>query len=75
MSTPEQDRGYLWRAAAYSRYAAADGGIYVDLETIGLTRGFPPLMGWIIEPIARRLGRKSVEGSLEEFRKALVEPR
>ena len=37
------------------------------METVGLSRGFPPLLGWLIEPIARRLGRKSIERSLEEF--------
>ena len=30
------------------------------------------MLGWIIEPVARRLGRKSVEGALAEFRQALV---
>jgi hypothetical protein len=29
------------------------------------------MLGWVIEPIARRLGRKSVETSLREFRDAL----
>lgn len=66
-----EDRGYLWRANAFTKYVERDGGVYVELETLGLSRGFPPLLGWIIEPIARRIGRKSVEGSLREFREAL----
>jgi len=37
------------------------------METLGLSRGFPPFLGWFIEPIARRLGRKSIERSLEQF--------
>jgi hypothetical protein len=37
------------------------------METLGLSRSFPPFLGWFIEPIARRLGRKSIERSLEEF--------
>ena len=37
------------------------------METLGLSRGFPPFLAWFIEPIARRLGRKSIERSLEEF--------
>jgi hypothetical protein len=68
---PDEGRGYLWRASAYTTYVERDGGVYLELETLGLSRGYPPLMGWIIEPIARRLGRKSVEGSLREFRRAL----
>ena len=66
------DSGYLWRAHTFTKYVERDGGVYVELETLGLSRGFPLLLGWLIEPIARRVGRKSVEGSLMEFRKALV---
>jgi hypothetical protein len=69
--SPERDAGYLWQASTFTRYIACDEGVYVDLETLGLSRGFPPMLGWIIEPIARRLGRSSVEESLREFRRAL----
>ena len=64
---PGQDSGYLWRAHALTSLIERDGGVYVEMETVGLSRGFPPMLGWIIEPIARRLGRKSVEASLREF--------
>lgn len=62
-----RDSGYLWRADTFSRFVQRDGGVYVEMETLGLSRRFPPFLGWIIEPIARRIGRKSVEGSLHEF--------
>ena len=61
------DSGYLWRANTFTYLAEHSQGLYVEMETIGLSRGYPPLLGWIIEPIARRLGRKSVETSLQEF--------
>ena len=41
------------------------------METLGLSRGFPPLLQWFIEPVARRLGRRSVELSLQEFHSAV----
>jgi len=68
----EDSHGYLWRANTFTSYLERGGGLYVTIETLGLSRRFPPLLGWIIEPIARRLGRKSVEGSLREFREALI---
>lgn len=68
----DQGRGYLWRANTFSRLAERDGGVLVELENIGLSRTFPPLLGWIIEPIARRVGRSSVEDSLLEFREAVL---
>ena len=67
-----KDRGYLWQAGSFSKLVERDGGVYIELETFGLSRGFPAMLGWIIEPIARRLGRKSVEGSIKEFRDALI---
>ena len=66
-----KDSGYLWQASTFTRYAARDEGVFVELETLGLSRAFPPMLGWVIEPIARRLGRSSVEVSLREFRRAV----
>jgi hypothetical protein len=67
-----QDNGYLWRASAFTRFVEGDGGVYMEMETIGLSRPFPPLLGWVIEPIARRIGRGSVEESVQEFRRAVL---
>jgi hypothetical protein len=69
--SPGHDSGYLWRAATFTSFLAQDRGVLVEMEVIGLSRRFPPLLGWIIEPIARRLGRRSVEHSLQEFSKAV----
>jgi hypothetical protein len=59
--------GYLWRANTFTRFVEGAGGVDVELETIGLSRRFPPLLAWLIEPFARRLGRRSVERTLSEF--------
>jgi hypothetical protein len=66
-----QDSGYLWRASAFTRFVEEDGGVYMEMETVGLSRPFPALLGWVIEPIARRIGRGSVEESAQEFRRAV----
>lgn len=67
-----RDSGYLWRATTFTRFVEREAGVYVQVETIGLSRRFPPLLGWLIEPIARRLGRASVERTLTEFRAAVL---
>jgi hypothetical protein len=66
-----RDSGYLWRAITLSRLVERDGGVIIEMETLGLSRSFPPLLGWIIEPIARRIGRKSAELSVQEFQTAV----
>ena len=69
---PDQGKGYLWRAHIYSRFEELGGGVLVELENVGLSRAFPPMLGWIIEPIARRIGKGSIEDSLVEFRSAVL---
>jgi hypothetical protein len=66
-----RDSGYLWRAHTLTLFAPSEDGVFVVMETLGLSRGYPPFTGWWLEPIARRLGRKSAEGSLSEFLAAI----
>jgi hypothetical protein len=66
-----RDSGYLWRAHTFTQFIPERDGVVVVMETLGLSRRFPRGLGWLIEPIARRLGRKSVEGSLNEFLTAI----
>lgn len=67
-----KDSGYLWRAGALTRFVEAPDGVFMSMETVGLSRPYPALLGWVIEPIARRVGRRSVEDSMKEFRQAMV---
>jgi hypothetical protein len=69
--SPGHDSGYLWRAATFTHFLQQDSGVLVEMEAIGLSREFPSLLRWIIEPIAQRLGRRSVERPLQEFGEAV----
>jgi len=64
---PGRDSGYLWRANTFTLFRSDGRGVYVESETVALSRSFPPMLGWVIEPIALRVGRRSVERSLSEF--------
>ena len=68
---PGHDSGYLWRVATFTSFVAEEGGVFTETETLGLSRSFPPFLGWFIEPIARRLGRQSIEQSLQDFSRAV----
>jgi hypothetical protein len=65
------DNGYLWRVSTFTYLIEFDHGVLVQTEALGLSRDFPRLLRWIIEPVARRLGRSSMERSLQEFSKAV----
>lgn len=62
-----RDSGYLWRAHTFTHFVQEKDGVLIVMETLGLSRRYPFGLGWFLEPIARRIGRKSVEESLTEF--------
>jgi hypothetical protein len=65
------DGGYLWRLNTYWRVLEADGGIYVQCESVTLTRGIPVGFGWLIRPFVTSIPRESLEFTLETSRKLL----
>ncbi len=66
------DSKNFWAANTFTSFESVPTGVRVELETLGLSRRFPRLLAWLIEPLARRLGRDSAERTLEEFRAAVV---
>ena len=50
--------GYVWRQIGIERLEERDGGVYVELETIVLSRGIPAGFHWLIKPLADELPRK-----------------
>jgi hypothetical protein len=67
-----KDGGYLWRLYTYWRFLERDGGTYVQCEAVSLTRGIPPVLGWIIRPFVTSIPRESLIFTLETTRKTLT---
>jgi hypothetical protein len=69
---PEARRpGYVWRALIVQRLEQRDGGVYVELETISLSRGIPVEVRWLIKPLTDQLPRKMMSDILDETRAAV----
>jgi hypothetical protein len=69
---PEARRpGYVWRALILQRLEQRDGGVYVELETISLSRGIPLEVRWLIKPLTDDLPRKMLADLLEETKAAV----
>jgi hypothetical protein len=68
---PDAGSGYIWRLYSFSRFEQRDGGVYVELEAIALSRDIPAALRWFIDPIVRRVSRGSVFTSLIETRTAV----
>jgi hypothetical protein len=68
---PDEGSGYLWRIYSVSKFEQRDGGVYVELEVIGLSRDIPVSLRWVVDPIVRRISRGSLTTSLEKTRAAV----
>jgi hypothetical protein len=69
---PEARRpGYVWRALIVERLEQRDGGVYVELETISLSRGIPVEVRWLIKPLTDELPRKMMSDILDQTRAAV----
>ena len=62
----DQGSGYIWRLYSLSRFEERDGGVYVELEAIALSRDIPISVRWMVEPIVRRISRNSLQTSLQQ---------
>jgi hypothetical protein len=66
------DGGYLWRLNTYWRLLARDGGIYLQCESVSLTRGIPTGFGWLVGPFVTSIPRESLTFTLETTRNRLA---
>jgi hypothetical protein len=75
---PEQQRvpvdsgeGFIWRLYTVTRYEERDGGVYAEVEALGLSRDVPSSVRWMIDQIIRRISRSSLTTSLRQTRDAI----
>ena len=67
----DQGDGFLWRLHSISRFAERDGGVYVEVQAIGLSRDIPFSMEWMVRPVIERLSRDSILATLQGTRGAI----
>jgi len=67
----DEGTGLIWRAYSITRFAEHDGGVYIELETIILSRDIPVAFRWIVAPIVRRVSRESLITSLRQTQDAV----
>jgi hypothetical protein len=58
--------GIIWRLYSLARYEERDGGVYVELEAIALSRDIPATLRLVVDPIVRRVSRSSLATSLQQ---------
>jgi hypothetical protein len=66
-----QDGGFMWRLNSYWRFDAREGGVYVECESISLTRDIPAGLAWLIKPFITGIPRESLRMTMGSTRTAV----
>jgi hypothetical protein len=66
-----EEHGFLWRQNTYWSYEERDGGLYVQIESVSLSRAIPVGLGWALRPYVESVPRESLEFTLRSARKAM----
>lgn len=68
---PGQGSGYIWRMQGIARFEERDGGVYLELEAIALTRDIPGSLRWLVGPVVNHLSVNSLTTTLRQTRDAV----
>ncbi|MGH9401024.1 MAG: hypothetical protein ACRD2P_02830 [Terriglobia bacterium] len=66
------DGGFLWRMNSYWWFEERDGGVYVQCESISLTRDIPAGFGWLVGSFVTSIPEESLEETLGQTRAAAL---
>lgn len=68
---PGEEHGFLWRMNTYWSYEERDGGLYIQIDSVSLSRSIPIGLGWAIGPFIESVPRDSLEFTLRATSDAL----
>ncbi|MGB6974820.1 MAG: hypothetical protein WBD67_09080 [Terracidiphilus sp.] len=65
------DQGFLWRMNTYWSYEQRNGGLYLQLESVSLSRSIPFGLAWAVRPYVESIPRDSLAFTLSAARRTL----
>ena len=65
------DHGYLWRLNTYWSWEEREDGLWLQIETVSLSRAIPSGLGWLLRPYVEGVPRDSLEFTVRSAREAL----
>ncbi|MGD0444409.1 MAG: hypothetical protein ABSA39_10775 [Edaphobacter sp.] len=66
-----EEHGFLWRQNTYWSYEERDGGLYMQIESVSLTRSIPRGLAWAVQPFVESIPRESLDFTLRSTCNAL----
>jgi hypothetical protein len=70
---PDTGNGFIWRIRSLARYEERDGGVYLELEAMALTRDIPRSLAWMVKPVVNHLSINSLTTTLRQTRDAVIQ--
>ena len=70
---PGDGHGYLWRMNTYWHIEQKDGGVYLQVETIALTRTIPLGLEWMVAPLIKSIPHGTMAGFLNTTRSTITQ--
>lgn len=71
VASPGADHGLLWCMNTFWSDEQRDGGLYLQIESISLTRSIPFGLAWAVHPFVTSIPRDSLAFTLNAARRAL----
>ena len=65
------EHGFLWRQNTWWSYEERDGGLYLQIESVSLSRSIPTGLGWALRPYVESVPRESLEFTLRSACQAI----
>jgi hypothetical protein len=62
----------MWRFNTYWRVEEKDGGVYVQNESVALSRTVPAILAWLVNPLVKSIPRNIVLHLLADTRTAVL---
>jgi hypothetical protein len=72
MLPEDEGTGLIWRTYSITRYEERDGGVYVEVQAIVLSRDIPFILRYVVSPIVRRVSREALMTSLHQTQEAVI---
>jgi hypothetical protein len=67
----DEGHGYIWRLYSLTKFEEQDGGVYIEVEAIALSRDIPAYLHWFTKPVVERVSRASMSTILQRTREAV----
>jgi hypothetical protein len=70
--SPADEHGFLYRLNTYWTWEERPEGLYLQIESVSLSRAIPPGLGWALRPYTDSVPRDSLTFTLTAARNALI---